>query len=88
MTELEQSSAAVVREITSFVRDQFGARDPSPLDQNTELFREGIVDSMGVLTLMRFLEQTFQIEIEPREMLVENFATIAAMRDFVLAKKA
>ena len=43
---------------------------------------------MGVLTLMRFLEQTFQIQIEPQEMLVENFATIAAMQDFVLGKKS
>ena len=43
---------------------------------------------MGVLTLMRFLEQTFQIQIEPQEMLVENFATIAAMRDFVLGKRS
>ena len=88
MTEPDLSSAAVVKQIDSFVRDQFGAPDPSRIDQNTELFREGIVDSMGVLTLMRFLEQTFQIQIEPQEMLVENFATIAAMQDFVLGKKS
>ena len=88
MTEPDLNSAAVIRQIDSFVRDQFGAPDPSRIDQNTELFREGMVDSMGVLTLMRFLEQTFQIQIEPQEMLVENFATIAAMRDFVLGKRS
>ena len=88
MTEPDLNSAVVIRQITSFVRDQFGAPDPSRIDQDTELFCEGIVDSMGVLTLMRFLEQTFQIQIEPQEMLVENFATIAAMQDFVLGKKS
>jgi acyl carrier protein len=88
MTEPDQDGAAVVSQIDSFVRDQFGAPDPSRIGQDTELFREGIVDSMGILTLMRFLEQAFQIQIEPREMLVENFATIAAMRDFVLGKKS
>lgn len=88
MTEPDQDAAAVVSQIDSFVRDQFGTRDPSRIGQDTELFREGIVDSMGILTLMRFLEQAFQIQIEPREMLVENFATIAAMRDFVLAKQS
>ena len=88
MTEPDQDAAAVVSQIASFVRDQFGARDPSRIEQDTELFREGIVDSMGILTLMRFLEQTFRIQIEPREMLIENFATIAAMRDFVVGKKS
>ncbi len=88
MTEPDQDVADVVSQIASFVRGQFGARDPSRIDQDTELFREGIVDSIGVLTLMRFLERAFQIQIEPREMLIENFATIAAMRDFVLGKKS
>ena len=88
MTEPDQNTAAVVSQIASFVRDEFGARDPSRINQDTELFHEGVVDSMGVLTLMRFLEQTFQIQIEPREMLIENFATIAAMRDFVVGKKS
>ena len=88
MTQPDLNSAAVVTLIVSFVTDQFGARDPSRIDQNTQLFREGIVDSMGILTLMRFLEQTFQIQIEPREMVVENFATVAAMRDFVLGKRS
>ncbi len=88
MTEPDQDATALEDQIASFVRDQFVAQDPSRIDQDTELFREGIVDSMGVLTLMRFLEQTFQVQIEPREMLVENFATIAAMRDFVMSKKS
>ena len=88
MTESELNPLAVSGEITSFVKDQFGAPDPSRIHVETELFREGIVDSMGVLALMRFLEQSFQIQIGPQEMLVENFATVAAMRDFVLAKKS
>ena len=86
MTQPDQEAAAVASQIASFVKDQFGPRDPSRIDQHTQLFRDGVVDSMGVLTLMRYLEQTFHIQIEPREMLVENFATIAAMRDFVLRK--
>ena len=88
MTEIDLSPDAVGGKIGSFVKDQFGGTERSRVDVETELFREGIVDSMGVLTLLRFLEETFQIEIEPREMRVEHFASIAAMRDFVLAKKS
>ncbi len=88
MTEADLNSTAVLKQIVAFVTDQFDAGEASRIDQHTQLFREGIVDSMGILTLMRFLEQTFQIQIEPREMVVENFATVCAMRDFVLGKRS
>ena len=68
MTEPDQDATALENQIASFVRDQFVARDPSRIDQDTELFREGIVDSMGVLTLMRFLEQTFQVQLNDWEL--------------------
>jgi acyl carrier protein len=88
MTEIDLSPDAVGAKIRSFVEDQFGGLDQTRVGLETELFREGIVDSMGVLTLLRFLEETYRIEIEPQEMRVEHFASINAMRDFVLAKKA
>ncbi len=84
----EPGSESVIQEISTFVRDRFRVPETSMIGVDTELFREGIVDSMGVLTLIAFLEQTFEIQIEPREMLLANFETIAAMRDFVMLKKS
>ena len=68
MMESDQDASAVASQIASFVRDQFGARYPSQINQDSELFREGIVDSMGILTLMRFLEQTFQVQLNDWEL--------------------
>lgn len=82
------STEFVVEEITLFIQDRFQVPDISRISENTELFREGVVDSMGVLTLITFLETNFGIQIEPREMLLQNFSTIAAMRDFVMLKKS
>ena len=82
------STEFVVEEITLFIQDRFQVPDISRISENTELFREGVVDSMGVLTLITFLETNFGIQIEPREMLLQNFSTIAAMRDFVILKKS
>ncbi len=84
----EPGSESVIQEISTFVRDRFRVPETSMIGVDTELFREGIVDSMGVLTLIAFLEQTFEIQIEPQEMVLSNFETIAAMRDFVMLKKS
>ena len=81
------SAEFIVEEITLFIQDRFQVSDISRISENTELFRGGIVDSMGVLILIKFLETNFGIQIEPHEMLLKNFSTIAAMRDFVMLKK-
>ena len=82
------SAEFIVEEITLFIQDRFQVSDISRISENTELFRGGIVDSMGVLILIKFLETNFGIQIEPHEMLLKNFSPIAAMRDFVMLKKS
>lgn len=72
--------------ITQFVRREFGVSPDQPLDPQVHLFREGIVDSVGILSLVRFLEEKFQISVEPRDLVLENFASIRAMRDLVLTR--
>lgn len=46
------------------------------IDNDTSLFDEGIVDSMGQVKLIAFLEKHFNIVIEPGEISIENFDTI------------
>ena len=85
---MQQSDTRRVEQtILAFVRDNFPGARQLDLQLETELFREGIVDSIGILSLVKFLEDSFDVEIDPVEMLLENFSSAAAMRDFVLAKK-
>ena len=57
------------------------------LSTDTHLFREGIVDSIGVLMLVQFLEEQFKLAIQPDEMVLEHFDSIASMAELVLSKK-
>ncbi len=69
-------------EVRQFVEARFGA-GARQVSADTHLFREGIVDSIGVLELVKFLEAQYGLTIPPEQMLLENFQSIAAMRDFV-----
>ena len=50
-------------------------------------FREkGVVDSMGILDLIGFLEKEYAISIEDDDLISENFDTILGMTQFVESK--
>jgi len=58
-----------------FLRDDAVAEIPEELD----LVGTGIIDSLGVLKVVAFMEETFGVAIEPEEMLPDNFSSLHAM---------
>ena len=46
------------------------------IDDATSLFEEGIIDSLGQVKLISFLEKKFSIAIDPGEITIDNFDTI------------
>jgi acyl carrier protein len=48
-----------------------------------QLVEEEILDSLGIFSLVSFLQERFAVEIEPEDVVLANFATIAAIRDLV-----
>ena len=74
--------------ILTFIREQFPAASQVELTTETHLFREGVVDSIGILLLVRMLEEQFSLSVDPSQMVLANFETIRAMGDFVRTSKS
>lgn len=53
------------------------------IDENTDLFREGHVNSLFALEMVVFLEKTFSFKIPRKEMKKDNFKSVAAMASLV-----
>lgn len=45
-------------------------------DFNMDLFENDMLDSLGIAQLVAALEENFNIEIDPEDILPENFSTI------------
>ena len=73
--------------IRSFVMQQFPAAKKRAIDEKVPLLESGIVDSLGMLDLVSFLEKSFAIQLADDELTPENFATIASLAEFVKHKK-
>ena len=62
--------------------------DESTLKDDDSFLASGIIDSTGVLEIMLFVEETFDIKVEDEEMLPENLDSIANLVAFVQRKQA
>jgi acyl carrier protein len=62
--------------------------DISRIQDHSLIFREGFFDSMGLITLITFLEETYNIRILDSDLIEENFESVNAISGFLERKKA
>lgn len=55
------------------------ARKIRKLKPGDSLFRRGLLDSQGVINMVAFCEETFDIEILDKDVVPENFETVSAL---------
>lgn len=76
----------VLKEIHDFTLAEFASERPS-LAPDENLLAQGIIDSMGILKLVTFLEERFDIEADDDDLVPENFSTLKAIQSFVERKR-
>lgn len=57
-------------------------------DFNMDLFENDMLDSLGIAQLVAALEENFNIEIDPEDILPENFSTVNEISALVRKYKA
>jgi acyl carrier protein len=57
--------------------------DKKSLDPDEDLLEQGIIDSLGLMKLIAFMEETFGIKIIDEEIIPENFQSLASMVSLV-----
>jgi acyl carrier protein len=78
----------VTARIREFVVDTFLLGDDDGFDDDDSMIEGGIVDSTGVMERVGFLEETYGIAIEDRELVAVHLDSITRLRKFVEGKVA
>ncbi|WP_179339439.1 acyl carrier protein [Winogradskyella ludwigii] len=60
--------------------------DVEKIKDDTLIFEEGILDSMGLLFLIEFLQEEFNLTTNDEELVVENFQSINSILSFIESK--
>lgn len=74
--------------IKAFIVENFLFGADNGLRDQTSFLDEGIIDSTGILELVDFLEQEFDITIEDEELMPENLDSIINVDNFITRKLA
>ncbi len=59
------------------------SKDGYPYADETSLLEEGIIDSMNVLELVAFVEEKFRVSVNDREIIPDNFDSVAKLSAYV-----
>lgn len=81
MENITQSN--LTDEIYQFILNNFPRARQKSVELSDQLLDGGIVDSLGLLTIVDFIETTFGITVTDVDVGVENFGTISAIAAFV-----
>jgi acyl carrier protein len=73
--------------ILEFIRDEADL-EPDEVDVDTSLFRDQLLDSMNLTSLIAFLEETFSIRVKPMDIVFENLDTVNHQLAYIARKRA
>lgn len=69
--------------IRGFILQKFPAAQKKPIGFGDELLQGGMIDSLGILEVVEFLEHEFAITVHDGDLVPENFQTVERIADFV-----
>ncbi|MRH99217.1 acyl carrier protein [Kriegella sp. EG-1] len=56
------------------------------LEVDDDLLGGGILDSMGMMKLILFIEKEFGVKVPPEDMIIENFMTVSHITTYLEKK--
>ncbi len=75
--------------ILEFIRDEASdVPDPTTITADTSLFKDQLLDSMSLTSLITVLEDEFAIKVGAMDVVFENLDTVTHMLAFIARKKA
>ena len=72
-----------LNKIRGFIVDNFLFGDGELLKEDASFLEKGVIDSTGILELVMFLEETYNIKIEDDELVPENLDNLNNVVRFI-----
>jgi acyl carrier protein len=75
-----------INAVKEFIIENFLFGEEVQLELDTDFFDKGIIDSTGVIELVSFIEEKFDISVDDDELIPENLSSLKKI-DVFLQKK-
>ena len=74
---------AMVEQLIAFISKEFLEGEDVGLTETTPLLELGVIDSISIVLLQRFIQSNFGVEVPPAELTPKNLGTIRAICELV-----
>jgi acyl carrier protein len=78
--QLEQSIRKFIASDILYSQEGF------PYADDASLLQEGVIDSLGVVELVTFVQKQYHVKVEQQEVVPDNFDSVAKLSAFVRRK--
>ncbi len=78
--------ADIKAKIKEYIIEEFVPDDDIDVEDDTNLLEEEVVDSLGIFTLVSFIESAFNVSVDAEEVNLDNFETLASITKLVESK--
>lgn len=83
----ENNLDVIVSTVKDFIMTEFlPGEDPNELTPATALMSGGILDSLATLRLVSFIEEQYNVQVEPHEMGAEYFDSLTEIAKLIQSK--
>jgi acyl carrier protein len=74
--------------LIEFVQKELAQGRGTDIKPEDDLLANGVIDSLGILQLVQFVEQRFSFQIPDEDVVIDNFRSIAALTDYLEKTRA
>lgn len=72
--------------IIKHIKEELVSENIDELAATDNLLDSGVLDSMTMMRLITFIEDLYNIKVEPEEMIIENFMTVKDIGNYITSK--
>lgn len=83
----KEDQMSLQEDIRSFIVENFLFGEEAGLSDDSSFVKEGIVDSTGILQLVSFIQEQYQIEVEDEDLTPENLDSVCRVTSFIQGKR-
>jgi acyl carrier protein len=73
-------------DLVTLIANDIAAHDDEVVHADTDLLLTGLVDSLGVVQIVGWLEDRYGIDIDPSDVTLDNFQTVRRMVSYLAAR--
>lgn len=69
--------------ILDYIQENLLNNDDITLSADDDILGSGLVDSLGIMKIIQFIEKKFEVKVPPEDMIIENFISVNAMEIYL-----